>query len=233
MRRFITFTPNMQRWSKAAPSFPHPSVFMVSPCDIADITLHIWCVCACAWSPSHVYPRAMCVSVKCVQPVDRPQCPPPPTVSFSLCLSQVLIFWGSSQSAHSSHSSSMTRARNEAWNRALAETVAGSWGFKSLRAGWSSSPSSLAPPQLSTALSWQPLLFSLLSAAPLIFFSLPNNQATRLTDWLTDLLSALSADVPLPRIGLLPWVQPLAGQILVHAVSSRLSHSTAASLPAS
>lgn len=70
-----------------------------------------------------------------------------------------ILWWGSSQSVHSSHSSPMTRARarKEAWIWALAATVA--WSSSFLKTSWSSS-AYLTPP--SVTLSWQPLLLPFL-----------------------------------------------------------------------
>lgn len=111
-----------------------------------------------------------------------------------------ILWWGSSQSAHSAHSNPMTRARKEALEL---DSLADS-GLQLLQTDWSSS---------SRLLLINPKLTSYIYAFLHCLLHIP----WRLPGWPRMIADAL------------PWVQPLAAQVLVHTVS----HRGAANLPAS
>lgn len=108
-----------------------------------------------------------------------------------------ILWWGSSQSAHSTHSNPMTRARKEALEL---DSLADS-GLQLLQTG------QVLPG--SSSLSWHPTCTHL----SIVYY--PSHGG----------VEADPAWLPMP----LPWVQPLAGQVLVHTVS----HRAVANLPAS
>lgn len=102
----------------------------------------------------------------------------------------------------------MTRARNEAWNRALTVTVAASWSFKSVKA-WLDKfpPLTIAPPLVSWQLLFILLPFSLFSRSlPSLFFLLINRtsyeddpMSAHVSPWVLTLSAAACWPHPAPH----------------------------------